>query len=1337
MVCLRSNQYCKIMKINIKLFLIPLTILMPLNLWAQFNMLFTSDHELPNTLVNKIVEDRDGIIWIATEDGLCRYNGSSFSTYYSNRSNPNSLQDNFIRSLSSDSRGNLVVGTTMGVQLYRKRTNDFTPLVVSKTQGIVPSNVNYIYKRRNGDYIIAGEQTYTLHINNDGTPVAQKNILTGRLGDIHCVTEDARGNLWALVHGNKVVCVDRNGHFSNILDEGGQGYDFSEFCVDKSGRLYASSNISGLYEYIPSIRRFSIVPGTESIRKIRDIRLIPGTNVICIATDGWGVRFFDCTKRRLVGLTHFDDPFIDISSQKVHSVFINKDGDIWMALYQKGVYMASSSSAPFTYIGSRSRLHDFIGDRCVTSVIQLRNGQIWTSTDNGGLFGFTADLRGLRQFHSSLTPDGVPATAIGLFEDTKGRVWFGSYAHGCGTVDLTTGKCHYVPLHNSDNTQFSVYAYAEDCRGQIWAASMGSGLLRYDESTRSMSTYVKGTTLWSSSIFYDASADMLYVGTYNGVARINPSDKSKKMSLLAQSTIVNAISKVNSHLLAFSTNRGVVFYDTRSGKETHVTMEQGLPTNTIYAVQPDKTGSVWVSSVYGLTRLDLKTMKAIETYTMRDGLQGNEFYKNASMVSEDGRLWFGGINGITAFSPAEIEKFHKPCYARVVGIRTALQTLLPIEGNAFELSNDEHSFTLELATFPLNMSHRVVYSYRLDNGQWESLPTSVNHVSFTNISSGTHTIYTKTTVDGKDSEIVETSLYIEFPWYLSWWAMIIWIILFVSIARLTMVEIQRRHAIKLNLERNRRESEINEGKLQFFMNLVHDLRTPITLISAPLQKLRKIDTDTEHKRLYNIIDRNVDRLLRLTNQIMDLRKIDRGMMTIQCSDVEIVPLVSNIVTSISDLADSRHTVLNIKNDLPESLRVWVDIDGFEKILLNLLSNALKYTSQNGTIDVVLSTDAVSDSFPDGALRLSVVDNGIGIPDDEKQKIFKRFYQVRTSGNHVKGTGIGLNLVKSLVELHHGMVTVADNPSGQGTCFTVLLPLGRQLYSDIELTGEETVEPRTEQSFEPLSFPADEDLHAQSSTRRTLLVVDDDDEIRSFLCEELAGLYNILDCSDGRTAYEILTRETVDLVVSDVMMPEVDGLELCRRIRSNIRISHLPIVLLTAKNSDQDRIEGLQVKADAYVTKPFNLELLLTLIGNLLYRQDAVRNSLSGNAVPADKVETPRLQSSDERLLERLIKCINDNLSNPDLTSDDIAREVGLSRVHLYRKLKELTNQSASNYIRNIRLTKAAELLRQRNMNISEVAYAVGFRTPKHFATTFKELYGMTPTEYMTSEEEEA
>jgi DNA-binding response OmpR family regulator/two-component sensor histidine kinase len=476
------------------------------------------------------------------------------------------------------------------------------------------------------------------------------------------------------------------------------------------------------------------------------------------------------------------------------------------------------------------------------------------------------------------------------------------------------------------------------------------------------------------------------------------------------------------------------------------------------------------------------------------------------------------------------------------------------------------------------------------------------------------------------------------------------------------------------------------------------------------------------------MNRNADRLLRLTDQIMDLRKIDRGKMELHCTDVALSPFVRGVIAYTEDIAQSRRQTLTLKDYTNGHVNVMIDTDCFEKILLNLLSNALKYTPENGSVTVSIDLEPKTDlkAGSNVTLLVNVIDTGIGIPDDEKQNIFTRFYQVHTNGKYVKGTGIGLNLVKSLVELHKGSIDVSDNPEGQGACFSVALPL--KTSSAEIVTGEAL--PVQELQEDVIVSPDANGGHTKLKSRKTILVVDDDDEIRSFLCEEMASLYNVIDCADGKTAYQTLNKEHVDIVISDIMMPEIDGIELCRLIRQNVRISHIPILLLTAKGTDRDRIEGLQATADAYITKPFNLALLQTIVSNLLLRQEKLRNTFKGNELPTDQIATPEIQSADEKLLERLVKCINDNLDNPDLTSEYLASEVGLSRVHLYRKLKELTNQSATNYIRNIRLTKAAELLRQKKCSISEVAYLVGYRTPNHFSTAFKELYGVSPSEYV-------
>lgn len=1299
---------------------------------AQFNMLFTSDSDLPNCLVNKIEEDKHGFIWVATEDGLCRYNGARFVTYRNIPNNPRSLSRNFVRTVCADELGNVLVGTINGVQAYDITKDDFTPCISSKELGIKPANVNAIMKLAEGEFFIAGTDAFNVKFEKNGEITVKKNVFTGKAPDLHRVAKTPDGTIWVSRQADGVMYATASGKIDSVKNYDGSKYNFSSLCVGRDGLVYAGDVESGLYFYNKKTRHFDIVQGTEGIIKIRDIKQMPKTDNLCISTDGSGVMIFNTRTHQFVTSHQFDDPFVDISSQKAHSLYINKQGDIWMALYEKGVFMASNSSAPFGYIGRRSLKNDLIDDRCVTYILETKDNRMWVATDNGGLYSFTKDLKQLSRFKLGNGNDDLPTTIQGLFCDSKNRLWFGSYSHGCGTVNTTTGKANYVSIEGLPGRKTSIYGYVEDKRGVIWAATMGKGILRYNEQKNMMEQYLDANgTRWTNSIYYDAKSDKIYTGTYDGVVWFYATDAKKVTHRIGDSEIIYSITPIDANTLAFATSKGVTLLNTTTNKFRSITKENGLPNSSIYAVQMGNDGHLWLSTSTGLIRFNLKNNTS-ETFTARDGLQGNEFYKNASLRSADGRLWFGGINGITFFYPNKIGQRSSKCTTRVVAVRANERFIGPNNELTYELEAGDNTFTVEFAALPLYMTHRIAYSYKLDNGNWETLPMPQNRVVFSGVSSGSHVLYTKTIIDGHDSEVTETRINIEYPWYLKWWALLIWMTIIAGIIFMSLLEVKRRRKLHQSILEHKREEEAKEHKLQFFMNIVHDLRTPITLISTPLQKLLSTDLDTERQRLYNTMSRNADRLLRLTDQIMDLRKIDRGKMELTYSDVALSPFVKGVVAYTEDIAQSRRQTLTFVDNTNGHTNILLDTDAFEKILLNLLSNALKYTPENGSVTVSIDLDPKTDlqAGNEVNLLLNVTDTGIGIPDEEKRNIFTRFYQVRTNGKYVKGTGIGLNLVKALVELHNGNISVSDNPIGHGASFSVVLPL--KVGSTEVATGELLPQ---ESSESIISAPDTGDERNMLKSRKTILIVDDDDEIRSFLCEEMASIYNVIDCADGKTAYQTLNKERIDIVVSDIMMPEIDGIELCHLIRQNVRISHLPIILLTAKGSDRDRIEGLQATADAYVTKPFNLALLQTIVSNLLLRQEKLRNTFKGNELPTDQITTPEIQSADDKLLERLVKCINDNLDNPDLTSEYLASEVGLSRVHLYRKLKELTNQSATNYIRNIRLTKAAELLRQKKCSISEVAYLVGYRTPNHFSTAFKELYGVSPSEYVKDQEQ--
>lgn len=1308
--------------------------------FAQFNRLFTSDNDLPNSLINEVIEGPDEMIWVATEDGLCRFDGSHFTTYRHDAKNPNSIANNFVRTLCADQKGHLLIGTLSGVQLYRAETDDFTPVLINPAIHLEPGNVNDITLLSNGDFMAVGNKSFSIHIDERGDMLAMENPFTNQVPMAYRIVEDGDGNIWVTKENEDIYCLKTDGSMSPVRPNG-QRMTFSAIACDSDGNLYAGGSGSGLYRYDKQNKSFELLTTPEQTFMIRDFCSVPSTHQMYIGTDGEGTKILDCQTGQISSFI-FDDARVDAATQKVHSIVISKNGEVWMALYQKGVFEMARNPLQFRYFGSKSVRYNCIGDRCVTSLLRLHDGTIWVATDNGGLYGINQQGQTLVHYPCSNQPNSVPLSFMNIYEDSHNRVWFGSYGQGCGTVDVKTGKCHYMPIAGQDGSSANVYSFIEDKRGTIWAATMGLGLMRFNESAQEFRQVLGDNNLtWACALDYDAENDKLYVGSYNGLTTISIQGDSLSYEQAFPEYIIYSITRFTGDKLALCTNQGLIVYDCTSRYHRRYTTEEGLPNDNMYAALVDNEGNIWMSSNAGLSKLNVNQAQ-VTNYTIRDGLQGNEFYKNAAMRDEDGTLWFGGTNGITWFKPLSIYQQAQKYNVRIVDCRSDQMAIRPQKDGTYQLTEDNHAFTLELATRPIMLTSRVIFRYSMDGDRWQTLPPGLNRVSFSHMSSGTHSFRFQAVLDGLGSDVETAEIVIAYPWYRSWWATTIMVAVLLLLVYLIVVLVLRRLAERRRLREHNQHEAINEAKLQFFMNISHEFRTPMTLILTPLQKLMANDHDLQRQRSYKLIERNANRILTLINELMDLRKIDSEQMHIRCHEVQIGPHVQDLCSTVSDMAEIRKIDLSVINDLPAGTTILLDTTCFEKILINLLSNALKYTPEDGSIVVSLCEGDACRQFPDGCVRIQVSDTGIGIPASEREHIFERFYQVRNDISHSVGTGIGLNLVHSLVTLHHGAIDVTDNPNGKGTMFVVRLPLGERLFSEDEICKEVDNTAGMYHAPAPSSFviqsmpevqpAAEEEEKAAVApvSRKHIAIVEDDSEIRNYLVSEFAPLYHVTDFPNGKAAYDAIIKGSFDFVLSDLMMPEMDGEELCRKIRTNVRLNHIPVVLLTARTSDEDRLKGLEIGANAFLTKPFNIDVLKRTVQNLLESQDRLRNTFSGQQVPADQIETPEMKSPDERLLERVVKVINDNLNNPNLTSEMIAKEVGLSRVHLYRKLKELTNQSARNYFRNIRLTKAAELLSQKKMAVAEVAYQVGFSNPNNFATAFKELYGVPPTQYM-------
>lgn len=570
-----------------------------------------------------------------------------------------------------------------------------------------------------------------------------------------------------------------------------------------------------------------------------------------------------------------------------------------------------------------------------------------------------------------------------------------------------------------------------------------------------------------------------------------------------------------------------------------------------------------------------------------------------------------------------------------------------------------------------------------------------------------------------------------------------YILIIISIIAIFIHQAKEKYRVRQEMLKHKHLEEINESKLQFFINISHEIRTPMSLIISPLQKLISTDNDSERQKSYSLIERNAQRILNLINQLMDIRKIDKNQMKLSFTEVDLISFINDIKNTFAYQAAAKGAKLNIITQM-ESLKVWLDPNNFDKVIFNLLSNSFKHIQNEGEINIYInSVNNSSNVYPlNNYAEIIIEDNGTGIKESEMERIFERFYQISDDRSRSKGTGIGLHLSMSLIKMHHGTITVKNNENKSGCSFTIHIPLGcshlstEELYqnSNKNISEQPSIE---DQPLQHIPASIEENENSEDGTKKvirkkhSILIVEDEDEIRNYLLTELGSHFRVLSCSNGKEALDLIMHHMPDLVLSDIMMPEVNGITLLRKLKQNIKTNHIPVILLTAKNSEKDYIEGLSLGADAYIAKPFNLDILITTIENLIKNREILRNNFSGKQEQNNNIEVAQPQSADEKLMQKVLKVINKNLNNPDLNAEMIAAEVGISRVHLYRKLKELTNQSTRDFIRNIRLKQAEILLKsEKNYNMSEIAQLVGFNNTTYFSNAFKELYGVSPSKYM-------
>lgn len=1326
--------------------------LFPIQVNGQSGKLFSTDNDLTSSLINQIYQDSQGNIWIATENGLNCYDGVKFRQFKNIKNDSTSILHNYVRLLFEDKQNRLYLGYFNGLQVYDYNSQNFieVPLYTAQNKKI-ETYVSTMIHRNNGDILIGSSGNGIFKLTEEhGKLVGRELKQLVPSAFISDLFEDSKNNLWVVTRQMSIFKIDSDNKLHSYNSENeNNGGAITSICEDTNGNIYLGKLNDGVYKLDTTTKSFRYINyKNHSILSVMTL-ITTRSGELLIGTDGKGVKRYN-TAKGIIEDTSFDVSQFTMSRAKAHTIIEDHSGNLWMGVYQKGLLFIPDKSNNFKYIGYRSINTNVIGTSCISALFKDHNGILWVGTDGEGVYGLDADFKQIVHF------EHPKATSImSIYEDSQHTLWVGTYANGLAKINTNTGKFTFP--ENMPNQAYNkiehVYGISEDSNANLLIGTLGFGLYSLNLNSgkfQNVNTFKKGYPKDTSDILGDnfiscmyKHNNLLYIGTYHGLSCLNLDSKSylnfNGKNRVLPDKIIYSVFVDSENTLWLGTSEGLYSKTTKATDFSHYTVKNGLPNNSICAIEEDDSGRIWLSTHHGISSFD-KANKVFSNYFFNDGLQGNEFWRKSSYSDQGKQLFFGGINGITHFAPNEITNPIKhpeikftAAYLNNNEINTnsksgsyqVVNTNIS-DVDSLHLSYNDNFLTFEFTTTSFIESEQLTYYYKLNNNNWVGLRPGSNSLTLSELSPGIYKLAIKAKEFDKFSNAKSLVIYIHPPWYATLWAKLIYAFVIIAILLFTSIQIWIRVNKNKRIHEQQVQNQIKDAKLQFFVNISHEIKTPISLIINPLKKLMDTDTNEIRQESYTIMKRNCDRILRLMYQLMDMRKLDEGQLKLSFEKTDIVAHTREICLLFEDQKNLKQIDFEFQQELPE-MYAEVDQDNFDKIIQNILANAYKFTPINGQIKLTL---AYCIEKTTKYIKIAITDSGAGINQEDEALIFDKFYQSSTQNTSFEGAGIGLHLTKSIVEMHHGLIEVHNNTTGKGCTFTVKLPVYQEQNKESNSSINKKTEPIKQETI-IVTEPAVETSNQATiiKSKYNIMVVDDSTEIREYLTQELSNNYHIIQAENGKEALSKLLHNAADLVISDIKMPLMDGITLCRKIKNHVNINHIPVILLTAKSGDDINIKGLETGADAFLAKPFNMDILKKTIKNILQNRELLKHNFGGSQITEDMLDTIEVKSADEKLLDKVTSIINDNIGNPDLNVEMLATEIGISRVHLYRKLKELTNQSAGELIKNIRLKQAGTLLSEKKLNISEVTYATGFPNVSTFSTRFKNFYGVSPKEY--------
>ncbi|WP_068821538.1 hybrid sensor histidine kinase/response regulator transcription factor [Pedobacter psychrophilus] len=1335
------------------------------------------DNGLSQNTVNSIAQDKKGIIWVGTLGGLNKFNGYDFTVYSHNERDSTSISHNRINVVFIDKEGKLWIGTDDGLNLYNPKNETF-------------SLIKNAIDERYFVYCIAQDKTGRLWV---GTQQGLKYLdkKTNKLIDVELnisninkrvqsIYEDDKGLLWVgLAKGFKIYnyLKHQTSDGPKLLQESLSNSWIQSIKQSENKDFWFATENDGAFVYktqTNQIFNYNKAKGILS-NTVRDI-LFKDSEHIWMATK-MGLSILNLTSGEIINYGYAPNLSSEnsLSHPSVKCLFKDKSQNIWLGTYAGGINLIYNFSKIFSYKGIRQGDVNPLSNKEVNAILGDEGNKFWIATDGGGL-NYWNKATGKVDVYKYNT-DNVLYNFIKdvAFDNAnKNQLWLGSSA-GILILDIPSKKfTEFKDIQKGINVEFNHdYSFLNSPYG-LWVGTNYNGL-HLIKNNKIIKSYtiangklisnniscllIEKQYLWTGYLLSGLSKINLQTGKINSYAF----EKNNKYSLSNNS--ISCLFTDSKNRLWVGTNGGGLNYlDEKNNKFYVINSQNGLGNNNIHAIEEDSKGALWVSSNKGIFKIVIKFDKFplavrdidVTNYTVLDGLQSNQFIRGSSFKNKDGEMFFGGINGLNSFLPNKIG-YNKEIPNIIFTDFTILNkdkdadSLIqkPIDyAKEITLNYDESYFTIKFAALNYIFPERNNYAYKLEGlnkDTWHYVKNQ-KEVTYTGLEPGTYTFLVKASNNSGiwNDNPRQLKIIVLPPWWKTTWAYFLYFLVVLCLLYLfnyyTKYTERLKNTIKYETDLYHKEQELSQKKLSFFINISHEIKTPITMIMAPLQKLLAMhEGNTKTANYLALMNKSGQRLLNLIDQLLDLRKLDNNGVDLKAAKGNLVRFTKEIVIVFNNLAKVKNLELTFSSE-QEKLELWFDRDTLEKILYNIISNAIKYTPDYGKIDVSIEENTESQQA-----IITVSDNGVGIAKDRLPDIFQPFKPLDVTHSNIKGTGVGLAFAKELIDLHHGSITVdsheATHENRGYTKFIIKIPLGKEYLADKELDKEYLISEDIN-NYKSYSLKQqnnfrerkDQIQQANDNEKFTMLLVEDNPDVINFLAESFEENFTVLKSFDGSAGLQEALNSMPDIIISDVMMPLMDGIELCSKLKSNIITSHIPVILLTARSPLIFKLQGLENGADDYVTKPFNFDLLDVKVWNLIENRQKMKLRYQ-KEITLQPTNTS-ISTFDDKFLENVMKYIEDNIAEESLSVEDLSQHIGMSRGNLYRKLKMLTSKSPVEFIRHIRLKRAAQLLKQHKMYINEVSYMVGFQNVTYFRKCFKEEFGYTPTGFAKNDDEE-